>query len=77
MFSEKQKNEITGVVVCYPNYKETSHADARIVLSEEFVAISDLAMELTISNDLDNFVPLVSNRAETSSMKSSQSHEAD
>ena len=77
MFSEKQKNEITGVVVCYPNYKETSHADARIVLSEEFVAMEDLAKEITISSDLDSFVPVVSNRAESASMSSSKSLDVD
>ena len=46
-------------------------------MSEEVVAIGNLAKEITISYDLDNFVPFVSNGAETASKKSSQSQEAD
>ena len=64
-------------MVYYPNYEETSHADGSIALSEEFVTTEDLAKEVIISNDLDNFIPFLSNRAESASMKSSQSREAD
>ena len=45
--------------------------------SENFVAIEDLAKGIIVSKDLDNFVPFVSNRAESASMKSNQSHETD
>ena len=68
---KKRKNEITGALIYYPNYEETSHADGSIFLSEEVIAIDNLSRETIISKDLENCVPFISNRDETAFKKSS------